>query len=106
MAAAKRQNKTQCEAERRAVRCAAKREAKRRAARRDVEKCVHGLLFKIHIKYSKYYAHIYTGVPIGDAALAKLPENGALEDTPPFEERGVNDGHLGGSYFNESAGSR
>ena len=71
VAAAKRQNKTQCEAERRAlrftlysVRCAAKREAKRRAVRRDVEKLVHELLFRIHIKYSRYYAHIYTGVPI------------------------------------------
>ena len=60
VAAAKRQNKTQCEAERRAVLFAAKREAKRRAVSRDVEKRAHELLFKTHAKYSKYYARIYT----------------------------------------------
>ena len=89
MAAAKRQNKTQCEAERRAVsctlcsvRCAAKREAKRRAVCRDVEKRLQEFLFMVHYKY---YAEIHKGVPFDDAALAKLLENGFPEDTPLFE---------------------
>ena len=89
MASAKRQNKTQ-------------REAERRAVRRDVVKRGLGLLFK----HSRYYTRIYTGVPIGDAALARLSGNGVPEDTPLFEERSVTDGSLGGSCFNERAGSR